>query len=309
MGTGIAGIITIDEQGRILDQKGPRRVNPFTIPMSLADLAPGRISMQWGLTGPNFSVISACASSANAIGEGAEIIKRGDARAMIVGGSEAAVIPFGIASFAAMNALSTRNDAPERASRPFDKGRDGFVLAEGAAALLIEDRDSALERGAPILAEILGYGCTSDASHVTAPAEDGGGAARAMTIALRKAGLRPEQIGYLNAHGTSTPLNEKFETLAIKRAFGDYAYQVPISSTKSMTGHMLGAAGAIEAVFCIQALATGILPPTINYEEPDPDCDLDYIPNEARRWPVEFVMNNSMGFGGHNVSIILTRHE
>ncbi|MGI8588160.1 MAG: beta-ketoacyl-ACP synthase II [Chloroflexia bacterium] len=305
IGTGIGGILTIDEQMRALAQKGARRVNPFTIPMMLTDLAAGRVAMQFGLTGPNFAVTSACASSVNAIGEGAEIIKRGDAAAMLCGGAEAAILPFGFAAFNVMNALSTRNDEPQRASRPFDKGRAGFVLGEGAAVLLLEERDRALERGVPILAEIVGYGTTADASHVTAPAEDGGGAARAMQIALRKAGLRPDQIGYLNAHGTGTPLNEKYETIAIKRAFGDAAYRVPISSTKSMTGHLLGATGALEAIFCIKALETGILPPTINYEEPDPDCDLDYIPNEARHLRIEYAMTNSMGFGGHNASLIL----
>jgi 3-oxoacyl-[acyl-carrier-protein] synthase II len=312
MGSGIGGIITIVDQLHNLENKGPRRLNPFTIPMMLTDLAAGRISMQFGLTGPNFAPVSACASSANAIGEGYEIIRRGDATAMVCGGSEAPILPLGVAAFNIMNALSTRNDEPQRASRPFDKGREGFVLAEGGAALILEERESALRRGATILAEVLGYGCTSDATHVTAPAEDGSGGARAMTIALRKAGLRPDQIGYINAHGTGTPLNEKFETLAIKRAFGDVAYQVPISSTKSMTGHLLGAAGALEAVYCIKAMETGILPPTINYDEPDPDCDLDYIPNEARhvsRETLTYVMTNSMGFGGHNVSLVLGNAE
>jgi 3-oxoacyl-[acyl-carrier-protein] synthase II len=305
IGSGIGGILTIDEQLHVLDNKGPRRVNPFTIPMMLTDLAAGRIAMQFGMTGPNFAVMSACASSANAIGEGAEIIKRGDATAMICGGAEATILPFAVAAFGVMGALSTRNDEPQKASRPFEKNRQGFVLAEGAAVLLMEERESALRRGAPILAEILGYGSTADASHVTAPMETGEGAARAMQIALRKAGLRPDQIGYLNAHGTGTPLNEKYETIAIKRAFGDAAYHVPISSTKSMTGHLLGAAGGLEAIFTIKALETGILPPTINYEVPDPDCDLDYIPNEARHRAIEYAMTNSMGFGGHNVSLIL----
>jgi 3-oxoacyl-[acyl-carrier-protein] synthase II len=273
--------------------------------MMLTDLAAGRIAMQFGMTGPNFAVMSACASSANAIGEGTEIIKRGDATAMVCGGAEATILPFAVAAFGVMGTLSTRNDEPQKASRPFEKNRQGFVLAEGAAVLLMEERESALRRGAPILAEILGYGSTADASHVTAPMETGEGAARAMQIALRKAGLRPDQIGYLNAHGTGTPLNEKYETIAIKRAFGDAAYQVPISSTKSMTGHMLGAAGGLEAIFAIKALETGILPPTINYEVPDPDCDLDYIPNEARHRAIEYAMTNSMGFGGHNVSLIL----
>ncbi len=305
VGSGIGGILTINEQIHVLDAKGPRRVNPFTIPMMLTDLAAGRIAMQYGMTGPNFAVMSACASSANAIGEGAEVIRRGDAQAMLCGGAEATILPFAFSAFGVMGALSARNDEPTRASRPFDRDRQGFVLGEGAAVLLLEERGTALARGAPILAEVIGYGSTADATHVTAPMETGEAAARAITIALRKAGLRPDQIGYLNAHGTGTPLNEKYETVAIKRAFGDAAYGVPISSTKSMTGHLLGAAGALEAVFCVKALETGILPPTINLETPDPDCDLDYIPNTARHVEhLEYAMSNSMGFGGHNVSLI-----
>ncbi|MEO5951419.1 MAG: beta-ketoacyl-ACP synthase II, partial [Chloroflexia bacterium] len=296
------------EAVHVIRDKGPTRVSPFTIPMILVDLAAGQVSINMGLKGPNFAVVSACASSANAIGEAAELIRRGQAKAVFAGGSEAAVCEVGLATFAAMRALSTRNDDPQHASRPFDKMRDGFVLAEGAAAVLLEDLDYALERGAHIFAEVIGYGTTADASHITAPAEGGEGAARAMRLALKDAGLTPEDIGYINAHGTSTPLNEKYETMAMKRAFGDLIYNIPISSTKSMTGHMLGAAGSMEAIFCIQAMNTGYLPPTINYEVPDPDCDLDFVPNVPRKADVKYAMSNSMGFGGHNASLIFTRY-
>jgi 3-oxoacyl-[acyl-carrier-protein] synthase II len=262
-----------------------------------------------GLKGPNFAVVSACSSSAHAIGEATEIIRRGQAKAMFAGGAEATVCPVGLATFAAMKALSTRNDQPEKASRPFDKLRDGFVLAEGAAAVLLEDMDFALSRDAPILAEVVGYGSTADASHVTAPSEGGEGAARAMIQAMRDAGLEAKDIDYINAHGTSTPLNEKYETMAIKRALGEWAYRVPISSTKSMTGHMLGAAGAMELIFCVQAIREGIIPPTINQEVPDPECDLDYVPNEARKAEVRVAMSNSMGFGGHNAMLIVRKPD
>jgi len=298
------GIVTIIEQQRVMDQKGARRVNPFLVPMMLIDLAAGNISIQFGLKGPNFSPVSTCSSSAHSMGEGYEIIRRGDATAILAGGSEATITPIVIAGFDSMRSLSHRNDAPQKASRPFDAGRDGFVVAEGAACLLLEDRELALERGAPVLAEVVGYGSTADANHITVPSEGGEGLARAMNLALRKARLAPEQLGYLNAHGTSTPLNEKFETLSIKRALGDYAYRVPVSSTKSMTGHLLGAAGVVEAVFCVKALETGCLPPTTNQEVSDPDCDLDYIPNVARPAQIEYAMSNSMGFGGHNVSLV-----
>jgi 3-oxoacyl-[acyl-carrier-protein] synthase II len=309
MGSGIGGIETLTEAVRVLTEKGPGKVSPFAIPMILTDLAAGQVSIQMGIKGPNFAVVSACSSSAHAIGEAAEIIKRGQAKAMFAGGSEATVCEVGLATFGAMRALSTRNDEPQKASRPFDKLRDGFVLAEGAGALLLEDLEFARARGAKILAEVVGYGSTADASHVTAPAEGGEGAARAIKQALASAGLTPEDIDYINAHGTSTPLNEKYETMSIKSALGDYAYKVPISSTKSMTGHMLGAAGAMEAVFCIKAIQTGIVPPTINQEVPDPDCDLDYVPNEARCVDVRRAMSNSMGFGGHNAVLILERFE
>lgn len=309
IGSGIGGIETLTEAVLTIYQRGPNKVSPFTIPMLLTDLAAGQVSIQMGLKGPNFAVVSACASSAHAIGEAAEIIKRGQARAMLAGGSEATVSPVGLATFGSMRALSTRNDEPQKASRPFDKLRDGFVLAEGAGALVLEDLDYAKARGATILGELVGYGSTADASHVTAPAEGGEGAARAMTMALDSAGLRPEDIEYINAHGTGTPLNEKYETMAIKRAFGDHAYKVMVSSTKSMTGHMLGAAGAMEAIFCLKAIERGVVPPTINQEVPDPDCDLDNVPNEARKATVRRAMSNSMGFGGHNAVLILQQFE
>ena len=309
IGSGIGGVDTLYEAVTTLNAKGPSKVGPFTIPMLLVDLAAGQVSILLGAKGPNFAVVSACASAAHSIGEAAELIRRGHAKAVFAGGAEACVGELAVASFAAMRALSTRNDEPEKASRPFDKLRDGFVLSEGAGTLLLEDLEYALERGAPILAEVTGYGATADASHVTAPAESGDGAARAMTMAMKDAGLTPRDIGYINAHGTSTPLNEKYETMAIKRAFGDHAYGVPVSSTKSVTGHMLGAAGGIEAIFCIKAINEGILPPTINQEVRDPDCDLDYVPNEARPARINHAMCNSMGFGGHNGVVILSRFE
>lgn len=307
IGSGIGGIETLTEAVLTIHEKGPGRVSPFTIPMILTDLAAGQVSIQMGLKGPNYAVVSACSSSAHAIGEAAEIIKRGQAKVMFAGGAEATVCQVGVATFGAMRALSTRNDDPIGASRPFDKLRDGFVLAEGAAALLLEDLEFAQARGATILAEVVGYGSTSDANHVTAPAEGGEGAARAMTMALHSGGFSPSDIDYINAHGTGTPLNEKYETMAIKRALGDHAYHLPVSSTKSMTGHMLGAAGSMEAIFCIKAIHEGIVPPTINQEVPDPDCDLDNVPNEARRVEVRRAMSNSMGFGGHNAVLILER--
>ncbi|HET9494725.1 MAG TPA: beta-ketoacyl-ACP synthase II [Chloroflexia bacterium] len=309
IGSGIGGLDTLYEAATTLLQKGPSKVGPFTIPMLLVDLAAGQVSIQMGAKGPNFAVVSACASSAHSIGEGAELIRRGAARVVFTGGAEACVGPLAVASFGAMRALSTRNDEPEKASRPFDKLRDGFVLGEGAGTVLLEDLDYALERGAPIFAEVTGYGATADASHITAPAESGDGAARAMLMAIKDAGLTPRDIGYINAHGTSTPLNEKYETMAIKRAFGDAAYGVPVSSTKSVTGHLLGAAGAIEAIFCIKAITEGLLPPTINQEVRDPDCDLDYVPNEARPARINHAMCNSMGFGGHNGVVIFSRYE
>jgi 3-oxoacyl-[acyl-carrier-protein] synthase II len=307
IGSGIGGIISVLEQAEVLRTRGPRRVSPFLIPMMLPDTAPGQVAITYGLKGPNFAVISACATGANAIGEAAEVIRRGAADAMLAGGAEAGIVPLAFAGFTVMQAVSTRNDEPERASRPFDATRDGFVMGEGGGVVVLESETHARARGARIYAEIVGYGATADAYHITAPEETGEGAARAMQVALDQAGLAPEQIDYLNAHGTSTVLNDKGETAAIKAVFGDCAYQLPVSSTKSMTGHLLGGAGAVEAVFCALALNEGVLPPTINYEHPDPECDLDYVPNEARRVTVDVAMSNSFGFGGHNACLILKR--
>ena len=306
--TGMGGMETFEAGTEAMLNGGPRRVSPFFVPMMLANMASGNVAIDLGMKGPNYAPVSACAASGHAIGEGTLMIRNGLADAMVVGGGEAPITRMGIAGFGSMGALSTRNDDPAGASRPFDKGRDGFVLAEGAAVLVLEEREHALERGATILAEIVGYGTTDDANHMVQPGPGGEGAARAMVLAMEDAGLVPANIGYINAHGTSTPLNEKLETEAIKRAFGDEAYTTPISSTKSMTGHLLGAAGALEAIFSVKVLETGVLPPTINQEEPDPDCDLDYVPNVAREADVSVVMSNSMGFGGHNVSLIIARH-
>lgn len=304
IGTGMGGMETFEAGTESLLGGGPRRVSPFFVPMLLANMASGNVAIDLGAKGPNFAPVSACAASAHAIGEACRMIRSGVADVIIAGGAEAPITRMGVAGFSAMGALSTRNDDPAAASRPFDAGRDGFVLAEGAASLVLESLDHALARGARILGEVLGYGLTDDSNHMVQPAPGGEGAARAMQLALADAGLETSQIGYINAHGTSTPLNEKLETQAIKRAFGDLAPRIPISSTKSMTGHLLGAAGALEAVLTLQALQTGILPPTINQTDPDPDCDLDYIPNEARGATIEYAMSNSMGFGGHNVSLI-----
>jgi 3-oxoacyl-[acyl-carrier-protein] synthase II len=288
---------------------GPRRVNPFLIPLMLPNMAAGAVAIDQGARGPNLAPVSACASAAHAIGEAVEMIRAGRADAMIAGGSEAGVTPLCVAGFNAMGALSTRNDEPERASRPFDAGRDGFVIAEGAAALVLEDERHAVVRGAEIIGEVLGYGTTDDAHHMVQPAPGGIGAAEAIRLALRDACLAPSDVAYVNAHGTSTQLNEKLETAALKAALGEHAYRVPISSTKSMTGHLLGAAGAIEAAICLWALQDGYVPPTINYEEPDPDCDLDCVPNEARPASIRTALSNSLGFGGHNVALIFGRTE
>ena len=304
IGSGIGGLLTMSEQVRILIEKGPDRVSPFLVPMMIADMASAQVSIALGARGPNFCPTSACSSGSDAIGTAYEIIKRGDAEAMFAGGSEAIITPIGVAGFSANRALSTRNEAPQQASRPFDAERDGFVIGEGAAILVLEDLAFARERGARIIAEITGYGASSDAVHITQPSEDGEGAARAMQMALRKAGLTPSEIGYINAHGTSTPLNDKVETMAIKTVFGDYAYHVPISSTKSMTGHLLGAAGAIEGAVCIKVINTGVIPPTVNYNNPDPECDLDYVPNKAREARISSAMSNSFGFGGHNSVLV-----
>ncbi|MDH7481332.1 MAG: beta-ketoacyl-ACP synthase II [Armatimonadota bacterium] len=309
IGSGIGGTSTWEEQHRTLIEKGPRRVSPFFVPMLISDMASGMASIILGAKGPNLAIVTACATATHAIGEAAKIIQRGDADVMIAGGSEAAITPLAVAGFCAARAFSTRNDEPERASRPFDLNRDGFVIGEGAGVLILESLEHALARGAKIYCEITGFGMSGDAFHITAPAPEGEGAARSMAAALKDAGIKPEDVDYINAHGTSTPDNDKTETMAIKRVFGDYAYKVAISSTKSMIGHLLGAAGAVEAIACICAIRDGIVPPTINYETPDPECDLDYVPNEPRKMPVKIAMSNSFGFGGHNATLILAKYE
>ncbi len=308
IGSGIGGITTLSAQMATLAEKGPHRISPLLVPMMIADAAAGHVSIMLGAKGMNFCATSACSSGADAVGEACEIIKRGDVQVMIAGGAEAPLTPISIAGFNAAGALSVRNDAPEKASRPFDAQRDGFVMGEGAAVLVLESLDHALKRDANILAELAAYGATSDAFHITQPAQDGGGGAKAMLMALRKAGLSPKDIDYINAHGTSTSMNDKCETMAIKSVFGEDAYRVPVSSTKSMMGHMIGAAGAIEAAVCILAIQHGVVPPTINLENADPDCDLDYVPNVARKQRVRAAMSNSFGFGGHNSVLILREY-
>lgn len=307
LGCGIGGMNTLFEQMIVFFQRGPDRVSPFLVPMMLPDTAAGMVAIQLGVRGPNMAIVSACASGTNAIGEAAETIRRGSADVVISGGAESVLVPIAMAGLGVMKALSTRNEEPQKASRPFDKERDGFVMGEGAASLVLESLEHAQARGATILGEISGYGSSNDAYHVSAPAENGAGAALCMQNALNDADLLPSDIGYINAHGTSTPLNDKSETAAIKTVFGEQAYKIPISSTKSMTGHLLGAAGAVEAVICVKTLQDGMLPPTINYEFPDPDCDLDYVPNKARQSSVQNIMSNSFGFGGHNACIILSQ--
>jgi 3-oxoacyl-[acyl-carrier-protein] synthase II len=303
IGSGIGGISTLLETHKTLLDKGPDRVSPFFIPMMIINMASGLVSMRFGAKGPNSSVVTACATGNHAIGDSFKIIQRGDADVMIAGGSEAIVIPLTIAGFCAMKAMSTRNDEPTKAMRPFDANRDGFVCGEGAGLVVLESLDHARARDARIYAEIVGYGLTSDAHHLTAPDPEGDGAARAMAGALRDGGLDASAVGYINAHGTSTPYNDKFETLAIKRVFGDHARRLAVSSTKSMTGHMLGAAGGVEAIATALALHHGVLPPTINYETSDPDCDLDYVPNQARKQDVEVALSNAFGFGGTNATL------
>jgi 3-oxoacyl-[acyl-carrier-protein] synthase II len=307
VGSGIGGLGSLAEGFRTLYSRGPDRVSPFLITQMVVDLAPGYISILLGAKGPNFSVVSACATGAHAIGEAAEIIRRGQAEIMIAGGAEAGIVEMGMAAFANMRALSTRNDEPQRASRPFDAQRDGFILAEGAGIVVLEGLEHAQDRGATIHAELVGYGQSADASHITDPAPGGEGAVRAMRQALERAGMLPEEVDYLNAHGTSTQVGDRVETAAIKTVFGEYAYSLPVSSTKSMTGHLLGASGGLETVLCILAMRDGFAPPTINYEFRDPDCDLDYVPNVGRSMPIEVAMSNSFGFGGHNVSLILKK--
>lgn len=309
IGSGIGGIESLSGNFETLLSRGPGRVSPFLVPMMIADMPGGMVSIKYGAKGPNYAPVSACATAGHSIGEAAAIIRRGDADVMIAGGTEAAVVPISIAGFNAAKALSTRNDDPASASRPFDQTRDGFVMGEGAGILILERLEHALERGALILAEVLGYAATADAYHITMPDEIGSGAAKAMTIALQHAGLTPTDISYLNAHGTSTQANDRLETLAIKKVFGEAARSVPVSSSKSQFGHLLGAAGAVEAIVSVLAIREGLLPATINYQTPDPACDLDYVPNTPRTATVERVMSNSFGFGGHNVSLIFGRYS
>lgn len=310
IGCGIGGIATLEEQFRTLFERGPDRVSPFLVPAFIPDMASGQVSIRFGARGPNYNTISACASGADAVGTAVEVIKRGDAVAMFAGGTESAITRMGLASFHASRALSTkRNDDPEHASRPFDVERDGFVLAEGAATLILEDLEFAQARGAEIIAEAVSYGQSADAFHVTQPSENGEGAARAMNVALRKAGIEASEVGYINAHGTSTMLNDKFETMSIKRVFGESAPGIPISSTKSMVGHTLGAAGGIEAAVSVLSLRDQRIHPTRNLEHADPDCDLDYVPEGARDLDFEYAMTNSLGFGGHNASLIFKRWD
>ncbi len=307
VGSGIGGLASWEEQHKILLEKGPRRVSPFFIPMMIANMASGQISILFGAKGPNTTAVTACATGTHSIGDSFRLIQRGEADVMICGGAEAAIRPIGMAGFCAMRAMSTRNDEPEKASRPFDAQRDGFVMGEGAGVLVLESLEHAQRRGAPIYAEVIGYGMSGDAHHITDPDPDG--ASRCMTRALRDAGIPPEEIDYINAHGTSTPIGDKSETLAIKKTFGDHARKLAVSSTKSMTGHLLGAAGGVEAVVLALALKHGVLPPTINLEHPDPECDLDYVPNRARRADIRTALSNSFGFGGHNATIIMRKWE
>jgi 3-oxoacyl-[acyl-carrier-protein] synthase II len=303
IGSGIGGIGTLLDGQHTLEKKGPDRVSPFLIPMLIINMAPGLVSMRFGAKGPNSSVVTACATGNHAIGDAFKIIQRGDADVMIAGGAEAIIVPLTIAGFCAMKAMTTRNDEPDRASRPFDADRDGFVPSEGAGIVVLESLEHAQRRDARIYAEVVGYGMTADAHHMTAPDPEGDGACRAMLAALRDAGLVATEVGYINAHGTSTPYNDRFETVAVKRVFGEHARRLSVSSTKSMTGHLLGAAGGVEAIATVLALHHGVLPPTINYEKPDPDCDLDYIPNQARKQDVEVALSNAFGFGGTNATL------
>lgn len=309
IGTGIGGINTFETQHRVMMEKGPGRVSPFFIPMMIANMASGQVSIRWNLKGPNLTTVSACSSGAHAIGEAFEYIRTGKADLMLAGGSEATFTELCFAGFCSMKAMSTRNDDPNHASRPFDRERDGFVMAEGSGMVVLEEEEHARKRGIPIHGRLVGYGLTADAYHMTAPAPEGEGAARAMTAALEDGGIRPDAVGYINAHGTSTPLNDKLETAAVKTVFGEHARSLVLGSTKSMTGHLLGAAGGIEFVGTTLAVKHGILPPTINYEHPDPECDLDCVPNEARKATVDVALSNSLGFGGHNVSLAVQRFE
>lgn len=309
IGSGIGGFEVIEREHRVLLDRGPDRISPFFIPATIINLAAGYVSIRTGAKGPNSATATACTSSAHAVGDSFKIIQRGDADAMICGGTEAAITPMGIGGFAAMRALSRRNHEPHRASRPWDKDRDGFVVGEGAGILFLEELETAKRRGAPILAEIVGYGMSADAFHITSPAEDGDGAFRVMCAAIRDAGVRPEQIDYINAHGTSTEVGDKLETVAIKRCFGEHARRLAVSSTKSMTGHLLGGAGGLEAGITVLAIRDQVAPPTINYETPDPECDLDYVPNIERAMRIDYALSNSFGFGGTNGSLVFKRYE
>jgi 3-oxoacyl-[acyl-carrier-protein] synthase II len=309
IGSGIGGFDVIEREHTALMQGGPRRISPFFIPASIVNLASGYVSIRWGAKGPNSATCTACSSSAHAVGDSFKLIERCAADVMICGGAEAAITPMGVGGFAAMRALSTRNDAPEKGSRPFDLERDGFVIGEGSGIVIMEELGFALKRGAPILAEVVGYGMSGDAYHITQPSEDADGAVRVMQATLADAQVQPEQIGYINAHGTSTPYNDRLETLAIKKVFGENAYKIPVSSTKSMTGHLLGGAGGLEAGITALALREQVLPPTINLDNPDPDCDLDYVPNQARRASFEYALSNSFGFGGTNAALLLKRYN
>ena len=307
IGTGIGGLKDIEDQTITLYQKGARRVSPFFIPYGISNMASGLVAIRWGFKGPNYSVVSACATGNHAIGDAFRLIQKGDIDIAIAGGSEAAITPLGVAGFASMKALSTRNDEPQKASRPFDRDRDGFVMGEGAGILVLEEYERAKARGAKIYAELVGYGATDDAFHITSPHECGEGAYECMKLALEDAGIKPEEVDYINAHGTSTPLNDKIETLAIKQLFGEHAYKLKISSNKSMIGHLLGAAAAVEAVATVKTIEEGIIPPTINLENPDPECDLDYVPNKAVEYPVRVAMSNAFGFGGTNATLVFKK--
>ncbi len=307
--SGIGGLEILTEQNTILDSRGPSRVSPLLIPMMIIDMSSGNLSMRYGAQGPNMGIVSACATGCHSIGEAFWMVKRNDADIMIAGGTEASIVKLGFAGFCSMKAMSQRNDDPLHASRPFDADRDGFVMSEGAGVMVLEELEHAKKRGANIIAEVVGYGATGDAYHITSPDPDGMGAARAIKVAMGHAGVNPEEIDYINAHGTSTSLNDKFETKAIKAAFGDHAYKVSVSSTKGTTGHGLGAAGGFESIACVKAIQTGIIPPTINYVTPDPDCDLDITPNTAKEKKIRYAVNTNLGFGGHNGAIVFKRFE
>ncbi|AAC07574.1 beta-ketoacyl-ACP synthase II [Aquifex aeolicus] len=309
IGTGIGGLKDIEDQTLILKEKGARRVSPFFIPYGISNMASGLVAIKWGFKGPNYCVTSACATGNHAIGDAFRLIQKGDIDIAIAGGTEAAITPLGVAGFASMKALSTRNDEPQKASRPFDRDRDGFVMGEGAGILILEEYERAKARGAKIYAELVGYGATDDAYHITSPHECGEGAYECMRLALEDAGIKPEEVDYINAHGTSTPLNDKTETMAIKQLFGEHAYKLKISSNKSMIGHLLGAAAAVEAVATIKTIETGVIPPTINLENPDPECDLDYVPNKAVEYPVRVALSNAFGFGGTNATLVFRKIE